>query len=317
MMVSTSSLNVLDRQLVERVAADLLTSPGLVEKDWHVTRALGVLAGFNHGAAVPAFGGGTSLSKGWGLIKRFSEDIDFKVSMPAAASRNKAKNERSSYREGILAALTNADFTLAGEPMKRDESRFFSADLFYPSLFVTGPGLRPHIRIEMSLVPPALPPIARQIASLIGMAQQNPPEIQGFLCVDPIETAADKLSALAWRVHARQRDSDDDDPTIIRHLHDLASLKDSVIAASNFATLARNAAAGDADRGGEATASIDPSALLSGMLDKLGADKHWAGEYEDYVDAVSFARPNERIGFSQALAAVQDLVERLGAENGG
>ena len=94
-MVSTSSLNALDRPLVERVAAGLLTSPGLVEKDWHVTRALAVLARFDHGAAAPAFGGGTSLSKGWGLIKRFSEDIDFKVAMPAAASRSKARNERS------------------------------------------------------------------------------------------------------------------------------------------------------------------------------------------------------------------------------
>jgi hypothetical protein len=41
---------------------------------------------------------------------------------------------------------------------------------------------------------------------------------------DPVETAADKLSALAWRVHARDRASPEDDPTIIRHLHDLAAL---------------------------------------------------------------------------------------------
>jgi hypothetical protein len=139
-----------------------------------------VLANHDHGAAVPAFGGGTSLSKGWGLIKRFSEDIDFKVAMPAAASRNKAKNERSAYRKCILTALTGADFLLAGEPAKRDENRFFSADLFYPSLFDTGPGLRPHIRVEMSLKPPALTPVARPIASLIGMAQQQPPEVVAF-----------------------------------------------------------------------------------------------------------------------------------------
>jgi hypothetical protein len=150
MMVSTSSLNVLDRPLVERIAAGLLTSPGLVEKDWHVTRALGVLARFDHGAAVPAFGGGTSLSKGWGLIKRFSEDIDFKVAMPVAASRSKARNERSDYRERILTALTEAEFTLDGEPVKRDESQFFSVNLFYPSLFVAGPGLRPHLRVVMT-----------------------------------------------------------------------------------------------------------------------------------------------------------------------
>ncbi len=81
-------MNVLDQPLVEAVAQRLSTAPGLIEKDWHVTRAIGVLAAFDHDAPIIAFGGGTSLSKGWGLIKRFSEDIDFKVAMPAFDSPN-------------------------------------------------------------------------------------------------------------------------------------------------------------------------------------------------------------------------------------
>jgi nucleotidyltransferase AbiEii toxin of type IV toxin-antitoxin system len=306
-------LNVLDRNLVERVAADLLTSPGLVEKDWHVARAIGVLAGFDHGVAVPAFGGGTSLSKGWGLIKRFSEDIDFKVTMPTAVSRNRAKNERSTYRKRILAALTGADFILAGEPTRADENHFFSADLFYPNLFDTSPGLRPHIRVEMTLRPPALPPIPRPIASLIGMAQQKPPEAAAFLCVDPVETAADKLSALAWRVHARQRGSADDDPTIIRHLHDLASLKATVTASGDFPRLVHKAMSDDAGRGGEATASLDPVALFAGMLERFATDPVWAVEYRDYVHQVSFAAPGELIGFNRALGALREITVLVGA----
>jgi len=71
--------------------------------------------------------------------------------MPAAASRNRARNDRRAYRKRILSALTEAGFVLAGEPTRADENQFFSADLFYLSLFDTGPGLRPHIRVEMSL----------------------------------------------------------------------------------------------------------------------------------------------------------------------
>jgi hypothetical protein len=52
---------VLDRRLVEQAAAALNTGPGLVEKDWHVVRALGVLAALDHGDVKPAFSGGTSL----------------------------------------------------------------------------------------------------------------------------------------------------------------------------------------------------------------------------------------------------------------
>jgi Nucleotidyl transferase AbiEii toxin, Type IV TA system len=174
--------------------------------------------------------------------------------MPAAASRSKARNERSNYRERILAALTAAEFTLDGEPMERDESQFFLVNLLYPSLFATGRGLRPHLRVEMTLTGPALPPIARPIGSLIGMVERKPPEVPAFPCVDPIETAADKLSALAWRVHARQRGSDKDDPTIIRHQHDLAALKETVASSDGFVDLVRKAAADDTGRGGEATA---------------------------------------------------------------
>jgi hypothetical protein len=302
---------VLDRRLVEDVAARLRSDPGLVEKDWHVTHAIGVLAGHDHGAAVPAFGGGTSLSKGWGLLKRFSEDIDFKVTMAAAVSRNRAKNDRRAYRKHILSALTEAGFVLAGEPTRADENHFFSADFFYPSLFDTGPGLRPHIRVEMTLRAPTLPPVARSIASLIGMAQQKPPEVAGFLCVDPVETAADKLSALAWRVHARQRGSDDDDPTIIRHLHDLAALQPVVAASDDFRTLVKNAAADDEGRGGEAVAAIDPAALFANMLERLETDPLWAAEYRDYVRQVSFADPGELIGFDPALVALKKLIALL------
>jgi len=298
----------LDRRLVEAVAQRLRADPGLIEKDWHVTRSLQVLAAFDHGGATPAFGGGTSLSKGWGLIKRFSEDIDFKVAMPAQASRSQEKKARSNYRERVLGGLTAAGFVLGNNVLKRDESSFFSAALFYPALFDTGPGLRPHIRIEMSLHAAALPPVARPIASLVSLTQNQPPEIAAFLCVDPVETAADKLSALAWRVLARRRGSDNDDPTIVRHVHDLAALRPHVATCSDFNALVRRAMAEDKGRAGETIGSTNPTALFVGMLDRLTTDPLWASEYQDYVDAVSFAQPDELMGFEAALAAVRDMV---------
>jgi hypothetical protein len=47
---------------------------GIVEKDYYVTEALRILAGSASDKII--FKGGTSLSKGWNLIQRFSEDID-------------------------------------------------------------------------------------------------------------------------------------------------------------------------------------------------------------------------------------------------
>lgn len=297
---------MLDPNLVELLATELGTRPGLVEKDWHVVRALGVLAKLDHGDVTPVFSGGTSLSKGWNLIKRFSEDIDFKVSMPAGVSRSNDGKRRKAYRDLVLNALAAAEFELAGEVIKRDEHRFFSANFIFHSLFETGPGLRPHLRIEMTFMEPALPPIARPIQSLIGQAQRHPPEVAAFACIDPIETAADKLSALAWRVCTRERGSQRDDPTIIRHLHDLAALASRVQASDTFRALVLEAVAGDTSRGGGAApAGADDRFAL--MLDRLTRESFWAEEYDQYVRGVSFAKSDERITFEAALGTVTAL----------
>jgi predicted nucleotidyltransferase component of viral defense system len=296
---------VLDRRLVEQVAEDLGTSPGLIEKDWHVVRAIGVIAEVDTAGMMPAFSGGTSLSKGWELIKRFSEDIDFKIGEPAARSASRARRERTAYRHRVLEALTAENFELVEKPVVGNESRFFSADLAYGAEFGAGQGLRPHIRVEMSFRAPSLPPVARPIRSLISIAEKQRAEVAAFPCVDPVETAADKLSALAWRVRARDRTKADDDPTIVRHLHDLAALERQVSSVPRFPELVL--AAADVGRGGGAAAG-DPAAMFAEMLQRLETDPQWAREYEDFVRQVSFAGPREAIDFAHARAACSRLV---------
>jgi hypothetical protein len=258
---------VLDRRLAEDIANRLRPGgEGLIEKDWHVVRAISVLAALDHGDIRPAFSGGTALSMAWGLIKRFSEDVDFKVAMPAAPTASKARAQRSAYREKVFAALGVADFELVGAPLIGNKSMFFAADFAYRSEFDPAPGLRPHLRIEMTFRPPALPAVDRPLRSLIAQAQGKEPEVSAFSCVDPIETAADKLSALAWRVCVRERGAPDDDPTIIRHLHDLAALEVRAMAAPAFATLVLEAAKADTSRGGN-HAPKDPAERFAFMLE--------------------------------------------------
>ncbi len=54
---------MLDKKLIEKIASALGTRPGLIEKDWHVVRALGVLATLEHQEIKPVFSGGTSFAK--------------------------------------------------------------------------------------------------------------------------------------------------------------------------------------------------------------------------------------------------------------
>ncbi len=302
---------MLDQALVEAIASELGTHTGLVEKDWQVVRALGVLASLDHGIAQPTFSGGTSLSKGWGLISRFSEDIDFKVAMPATANRQ----NRSTYRKMVLAALKEAGFSLCEStedkpnPLIGNGSSFFRADFDYPSVFPipADKGLRPHLRVEMSFDDPALAPVHRPLQSFVAQAQQLAPEVEAFPCVNPVETAADKLSALAWRACTRDRSSKDDDPTIIRHLHDLAALEAQVANADDFFPLLKLKAEADSNRGG-GQFPANPVARFAAMLDLLRTDPLWAKEYDKFVRQVSFASPEHAIHFDAALAAVTRLV---------
>ena len=83
------------RLYIEQAAVRRNVSPVILEKDFWVCWLLGILFESPFAASL-VFKGGTSLSKVFGVIERFSEDIDLSVSpdflkLPeAGTSRNQA-----------------------------------------------------------------------------------------------------------------------------------------------------------------------------------------------------------------------------------
>ena len=99
-------------------AADHLHNLGLrpahVEKDYYVTEVLRIIASAPSGRII--FKGGTSLSKGWNLIQRFSEDIDIFLDPHAfqkVLGKNAIDRELKKLRDSVGAypALTLAKET--------------------------------------------------------------------------------------------------------------------------------------------------------------------------------------------------------------
>ena len=109
----------------------------------------------------------------------------------------------------------------------------------------------------------------------------------------------------------RRRGSADDDPTIIRHLHDLAALEAAVAGAPEFRDLVLAAVAADVGRGGEIEPQTDPDVIFKLMLQRLTTDPLWAREYEDFVRGVSYAAPGNLMSFAKALDAVSRLVDKV------
>jgi hypothetical protein len=106
-----------------------------VEKDWWVTMVLKALSPTQH-FELMSFKGGTSLSKGWNLINRFSEDIDIamrregKFSIASTSGNQLAKVRRAARHyivrelpEELTEALNKmgiVDFTIEPELTRTD-----------------------------------------------------------------------------------------------------------------------------------------------------------------------------------------------------
>src|SRR5580658_7059561 len=74
----------------------------IIEKDYYVTEALRIIS-LTAGDKV-IFKGGTSLSKGWNLIQRFSEDIDLfldPLAFQPALGKNAIDRELKKLRDAI------------------------------------------------------------------------------------------------------------------------------------------------------------------------------------------------------------------------
>jgi hypothetical protein len=308
-MAIISFSNAPDAITLGRVAGALAVDEAFVEKDWYVVQAIAVLVAVGDDDIVPVFSGGTSLLKGYGLIKRFSEDIDFKLYLSAAVAELSGGQRRRAlgdFRDKLAEAWKAAGFNVTNV-VARDANGFLQFEMDYPSIIKGHDALRPHILAELSAKPPRLAVQHRPLASYVTQFRRADPEVAAIACVDPVETAADKLSAFSWRSLIRDRASAKDDPAVVRHLHDLAALEAVVSARSEFPALLAEILVADAGRGGEITADLAPAARLAAMHNILHTDALYPPEYGRFVEGMAFAGDSEVPSFEEAVAAVKRL----------
>ena len=156
----------LSLETLKAFSDDYNINPVFLEKDWYTQNVLGVIAGIQSDEFQPVFCGGTSLSKGYRLINRFSEDIDFKFQ---SLKPNINRRIRSAYQDRVIDIIqtSSPELELIGTPQKRNSSTFASFEIVYPSHFQQYEALRPHIRVEFTFQEPALKPEMRSLSSLV------------------------------------------------------------------------------------------------------------------------------------------------------
>ena len=240
-------------QLVQIVARETSIAAALIEKDYWVTHTLWAL----HQTGLDIwFKGGTSLSKGFEIIQRFSEDLDLMVqhgsveSLPAVmnwTSTNKGPvAKRRAFYDALAAALVVPDVRVE-QDLSRVDKRARGADFlgYYPGTLLRelGPAMSPFIRLEVGRarvvphVPMALSSFVHDHLvgqGMLGDYTDNRPA--AVRCVHPLVTLIEKLDAMARRY---ERDVLEPD-AFVRHYEDAAQI---ICAADRLPVMGMTAAA--------------------------------------------------------------------------
>ena len=224
-------------KLVRIVARSKGIAAALIEKDYWVTHTLWAI----HQTGLDIwFKGGTSLSKGFGLIQRFSEDLDVMVERGSVSDLPEVTNwtstnkgpvaKRRAFYDTLAAVLVVPDVTVEQDTTRVDkQARGTDYLARYPGALLAelSPAMSPFVRLEVGRAR-VVPCVEKSLSSfvhahlekegLLSNYKDNRPV--GVRCVHPMVTLFEKLDAMA-----RRYSRDDMEPdSFVRHYEDAAQI---------------------------------------------------------------------------------------------
>ena len=186
----------------------------IIEKDWWVVQTLRLVSQMNIAEHL-VFKGGTSLSKAWGLIDRFSEDVDLAINREffgfsgdiSRTQVGKLKDASSKYISGdFLLSLQKAfkdagieDVQLSIVDSKDPDDDPVKIEVTYPTVTDYSAYVRPRVLLEIGSRSLMEPSTIRSFRSMVGETFSDLPfadEDVAIRCVNPERTFIEKLFLL-------------------------------------------------------------------------------------------------------------------------
>jgi hypothetical protein len=242
-MYSIAQLSTKERsELFSETAAQKGMTTSVVEKDFWVTWTLSKIFESSELSKILRFKGGTTLSKVYGIIERFSEDIDLILNWkiltkedpgrPRSGKRQKSLNDeiREAGRQYIqlqltplLASVITPICTCASDPTDQNV-----INIYYPQSF-SDKYIRPEIRLEIGPLASWLPYETYKIHPYA--AEVFPKLFSRSDCSVHVIKAERTFWEKATILHheAHRPDGNIQPPRISRHYYDLAQLAKSSI----------------------------------------------------------------------------------------
>jgi predicted nucleotidyltransferase component of viral defense system len=188
--------------LIKFAAAHFNITPAFVEKDYWITLALRRLSDSVH-TENTVFKGGTSLSKGYQLIKRFSEDIDI-----AIINKNPSANSLKTKIRSIEKEITAELIEIVEDGLSSKGSMYRKSLFEYPTVLsgTVDSTIPNRMIVEINSFANPYPNVKRKITSfvaeyLVASNQQNAIEEYGLQpfslnVLDKRRTMIEKLVSL-------------------------------------------------------------------------------------------------------------------------
>lgn len=146
------------QELIRIVAEEQGIDPVLVEKDYWIMHCLYGLQGAGFQFELK---GGTSLSKGYGIIDRFSEDIDIRIAPPDGMEVKTGRNHdkpahiesRKLFYDWLADHIKIDGIVSVSRDHEFDDEKYRSGGvrLHYESAFAVLPGLKEGILLSLAL----------------------------------------------------------------------------------------------------------------------------------------------------------------------
>jgi hypothetical protein len=230
--------------LLSTLSEELGILPALVEKDYWIMQSLNGLLTCGLSFELK---GGTSLSKGYNIIERFSEDIDLHISPPQKFIEETQIIVNENPRATSKSAIANREIlfdwlahniqidgiTEINRDKAFDDEKFRSAGirLIYPTLFDPVPGIKNGILLEIGFAK-VTPNSPLTISSWMydkavkAKLKIRDNRAQDILCYHPGYTLVEKLQTISTKYRADQSEGKRDKARVnfMRQYYDVYNL---------------------------------------------------------------------------------------------
>ncbi|MBF0388361.1 MAG: nucleotidyl transferase AbiEii/AbiGii toxin family protein [Candidatus Omnitrophica bacterium] len=222
-------------ELLRAVDRQMKIERSLVEKDYWIMH---VLYGLQQGGFVFELKGGTSLSKGYQITGRFSEDIDIRIEPPIGMDVKTGRNHtkpgscegRKKYYDWLAKGIKIAGIERIIRDEMFDNEKYFSGGIraFYRTALTLPPGIKEGVLLEVGF-DDVTPNNALNISSwALDFALQRGMSVIdnrafGVLCYHPGYTFVEKLQTIVTKFR-KQQETGEMPINFLRHYYDVFCL---------------------------------------------------------------------------------------------